>query len=268
MSRRLRNFVFTINNPDEESKTSIEALDSTYVIYQLERGENGTPHYQGYCELRKQTAFATVRDALPRSHLEPRRGSQAQAIEYCRKEDSRVDGPWSTGAPKSQGARVDLEEIRQSIDNGKSLRDIARDDFAKWCQYRRAFAEYRSLIEEKRSWKTKVVWIYGPTGTGKSRQAHEEAPEAYVKPPGKWFDGYNGEDDVIIDDFRAEDIPFSLLLQITDRYPMDVEVKGGFRNWKPKRIFITSNFKPQDLFCMNEDIAPLLRRITEIKELN
>lgn len=82
---------------------------------------------------------------------------------------------------------------------------------------------------------------------------------------GQWFDTYNGEEDVIFDDLDAEEKPpRSLFLRLTDRYPMKVAVKGSYVEWSPKRIFITSNARPEDLYYGD---AAVLRRIDASFEL-
>jgi len=97
----------------------------------------------------------------------------------------------------------------------------------------------------------------------------EEAPDAWVRTPdhGAWFDGYVGQDDVIFEEFRG-DIKFGQLLMLLDRYKMQVPVKGGFVNWCPKRIFITSPKPPQEWYMNIEDKRQLYRRITLQKEFN
>ena len=89
----------------------------------------------------------------------------------------------------------------------------------------------------------KVFW--GPTGTGKSRTAWEQAgPSAYTKcPRTKWWDGYRDQESVIIDEFRGA-IDISHLLRWLDRYPVNVEIKGGTVALNAKYFWITSNIHP------------------------
>ena len=102
-----RNWLFTINNPTEEDDP--KEWPTQYVTYQLEKGDEGTPHYQGYVEMSSVCRLAAMKKLNPRAHWEPRFGTQDEAIAYCTKEDTRVDGPWEQGEKKQQGKRSDLE---------------------------------------------------------------------------------------------------------------------------------------------------------------
>lgn len=91
--KRYRNVCFTINNPkgqiDYENMPGLK-----YMVFQLEQGANGTVHYQGYAEFSKQYSLKQLQVILPGGHFETRRGTAQQAADYCKKEESRVEGPW------------------------------------------------------------------------------------------------------------------------------------------------------------------------------
>ncbi len=107
-----RNWCFTLNNPDD---TLVEddphTWSAQYVVWQKEKGKDGTLHLQGYCELEKLSRLSAMKKINPRAHWEPRKGNQEQAINYCKKKDETyVEGPWEIGEKKEQGKRTDLDE--------------------------------------------------------------------------------------------------------------------------------------------------------------
>lgn len=109
---RYRNVVFTLFTTKDEWKAILENAWSTnaftYIIGQLEKAPGtGNFHIQGYCELEKQMTLQAVKQALgsDQVHIEKRRGSQKQAIDYCKKEESREEEPVIFGEPKGQGRR-------------------------------------------------------------------------------------------------------------------------------------------------------------------
>jgi len=130
--------------------------------------------------------------------------------------------------------------------NYRTLRTISSD-----------FAKTRGMERE-----CMVFW--GKTGSGKSRRAWEEAGvEAYSKDPRtKFWCGYDGEENVIIDEFRGG-IDISHLLRWTDRYPVRVELKGSSRPLNAKKIWITSNLSPVMWYPLidEETLAALMRRM-------
>lgn len=83
----------------------------------------------------------------------------------------------------------------------------------------------------------------------------------------KWFDGYSGQQNAIIDDFREDFCSFSFLLRVLDRYPLKVAVKGSFVEWNPTTIYITCPHSPAELYAYKTpaDLAQLTRRITTIR---
>lgn len=116
-----RAYVFTINNPQNFDFPENWEDQFRYVTYQLECGESGTYHFQGYIECLKPTRVAAIKKILNTAHLEPRRGTQQQAINYAQKEDSRIAGPWTFGTPSGkQGSRNDVALFRDAITAGLS----------------------------------------------------------------------------------------------------------------------------------------------------
>lgn len=238
-----------------------------YLVYQKEVGQEGTPHYQGYIELKTQTRLPTILKRLPGCHVEPRRGTQAQAIEYCTKADTRDEGPWTHGTPKEQGKRSDLVALYECAKAGKRKRDVLDEMPAVYLRHYRAYAHAESLIKP-RPLPRRVVLLYGGTETGKTRWAEDRYPDLWAAPLQKemWFDGYDQHDTVLLDDFNGQ-MGLSLLLQLLDRYVRQVPVKGSFTWWNPSLIIVTSNFPVAEWYdysTRQEHLLALERRFTEV----
>jgi len=265
------NFVFTINNPSIELKGDDpnEWPGVRYCVFQLEQGEQGTVHWQGYVCFETKKTIAALKVLSPRAHWEVRQGTHEQARVYCTKEEGRLDGPYEFGDPPTkQGKRNDTAQAMEMIKAGSSLSDIMSEipaamRFAGGLK----FAHTLLTPKLKRTWKTRVIVNWGVAGSGKSFAAHRDAgPDAYFKPPGhKWFDGYESQENVIFDEFRGNWFDLSTLLRILDAYPMRVEYKGGSVEFVARTIWITSNIAPEAWYNVDIiQINALMRRLTEV----
>lgn len=198
--------------------------------------------------------------------MEIRKKSHDEARTYCMKDDTRDpspgSGPWEHGIPKlDQGTRTDLTTIRAKLDSGVSEKEIAQEHFGDWCRYFRGFQRYRTLSEGKDRSEVEVCIFYGPPGCGKSHQARLACGKlpVYTKEPGcgKWFDGYDGQDVILFDDYDASQ-PYNHLLRICDRYAVTGECKGGTVKLNATRILFTTMQHPA---CWYPDHPwPALRR--------
>lgn len=270
-----RFWLFTFNNYDGIVTKEDFGKYFRYVCWQEELGELGTPHIQGYLELTRGVRLAAVKKMLPTAHWEPRRGTQEEAIAYCTKEDTRVAGPYAEGTPsKGQGERADIRTAYEDLKAGMDMKDILEKHTEVFFKYQRGLTAAEVLITPGRdsSHQTDVWYLFGPPGTGKSRYASEVAPLAYWKPANShWWDGYNGESTVILDDLTAGWFKWANLMQILDRYVCRVEIKGGFKQLRCARIIITSNKAPWELYRDSQGnhkhpIEALLRRISHLVE--
>lgn len=159
-------------------------------------------------------------------------------------------------------------DLRDAVKAGKSTREIVDDDSLAGAAIR-----HHAMLDKmqklysvvNRTWQTYTIVLYGPPGTGKSRRALFEAgPEAYyVAPPegGKlWFDGYDGQEHVVIDEFDGHFCKKTWLCRLLDRYPMRVPVKGTTVPFLAKKVWITSNKEPVAWY--KDGLGPLARRLS------
>lgn len=265
---RYRNVVFTINNPVAEVEFDEDFMQ--YLVYQKERGANGTEHYQGYVEFTKQVGFKKVKSLLGETaHVEPRKGSQAQAIAYCKKEDTRIEPPVEMGEPRSQGQRTDVAALVDVAKSGASKREALDQLGATYVRYHKAYEHVQSLIKPARK-PRKVKLLVGEPGVGKTRYVLDKYPDAYVIPVANnsiWFDGYDGQEVVLIDDYAGQ-MPLIQFLRLLHEYPEQVPVKGGHVWFNPSRVYITSNYTIQEWYKWEgreASRAALERRIHTVK---
>ena len=264
-----KHWCFTLNNYTLDHETELQQLGETdqveYLVYGRETApDTGTPHLQGYVKFESRKTLRQVRRLVRDAHLTKANGSPAQNRDYCTKEDENFV---EIGlCPGGQGTRNDLHEAAQAAINGIALKDLANTHPTTFVKYYRGLERLRCLNGTARDWKTEVHCYFGATGTGKTQKAWEDHPQAYVHPGGPWFDGYDGHGTVIFDDFGGSEFKITYLLKLLDRYPMRVPVKGGFANWLPKLIVMTSNYPPEDWYpnAKDEHVAALLRRIDYI----
>lgn len=272
---RFRNFVFTLNNPTITGPEFLEHLKTSlpirYVIFQLEEAPNtGTRHFQGYIELSKQVTFSKAHSSLFNAHIENRKGSAQEASAYCKKPESRVDGPWTEGQLSNPGARTDIKAAVDAVERG-GITLLAKDFPEMYVQYRSGLSSYDAFINRSKPRDAVTVHLlYGPSGCGKTRFAWSNSPDL-VSIPGdmQWFDNYVGDSTVLFDDFdgAASKCTLRFLLQLLDRYPLRLPIKGGHTAARWNMVYITSNIHPRLWFQWlnrEEQYNALSRRINTV----
>lgn len=259
---KLRNLVFTINNPivngespqqcgDAFKSYVTDKLPVRYLSFQLERGLGGTLHIQGYLELSRQVTFSKLTVVLKGAHIENRKATPAQAAAYTTKADTRVAGPWVHGELSKQGKRTDISVAVEAIERDGILGCI-RQNPDTYVRFRAGLQSYAAFANRFTPRDQVRVTVYcGPAGCGKTRTCWERTPEL-VAIPGElqWFDNYLGDDAVLFDDFDGalSKTPLKFLLQCLDRYPLRLPVKGAFVAARWTQVYITTNFHPFDWY--------------------
>lgn len=270
--RRCRNVCFTINNPDGSEIDKLRSWDLvSYCAVGHEVGASGTPHLQGYLEFHRQVDLAVLKNRVSHSiHVEERRGTPVQARDYALKDDHPDNVHW--GVMSEQGHRSDLDGPLNALMSGVSIPAVARLYPHQFVKFHKGLTVLKSHLIDPRCLPPRVCVIYGATGTGKSREARLRTDLPYVWGPeqGSWFDGYEGQLDVIFEEFRGQ-LPFGTLLRLLDRYDCRVQIKGGSVQFVAMNIIFTSPVHPQHWYPYLADqegkMDQLFRRIHEIVEL-
>lgn len=249
----------------------------SYLVCGRERAPTtGQLHWQGYCQLSAQRTFKWVLELMAPCHVETCYGNATQNRDYCLK--SCEDDYFEWGEMREQGFRRDLQELHQEIMTGRaSVSNVLLEQPQMFHQYGRTLLALEDLMQSSKQRSPTgpmptVIWIYGPTGSGKSRLCWEKSPDlwSYQEDRG-WWDTYQQQDHVLFDDLRADTIPWALLLRLLDRYPVSVSRRARAPiPFVATRIYITCPQTPEDLFVKYQgadNVAQLLRRITYMGEV-
>lgn len=198
-------------------------------------------------------------------HYELSKSSKAE--EYVWKEETSVIGTrFEFGCkPINRNNATEWDRIWELAVAGRILEIDTSIRISHYRTLRSIAADYAQPVPIER---TAVVY-WGKTGVGKSRRAWEEAGmSAYPKDPrSKFWCGYNGQEHVIVDEFRGG-IDISHFLRWVDRYPCIVEIKGSSVVLLARRLWFTSNLHPRDWYPMvdAETLMAVMRRL-EIVEI-
>lgn len=259
---RNRSWCFTLNNPREDFSLDYDQV--RYSVYQLERGANGTEHIQGYVSFRTPKSFPFCQAYVPGAHWEVRRGTEEEASAYCSKEQGRISEPVVHGRIAEPGKRTDLDSAIVTLRETLSLKRVAEEHPSVYVKFSRGLRDLQRIMVSPTKPTTDVCFIFGPTGSGKSHFLRSEYPKGYWKQNSLWWDDYEGESTVIVDEFYGW-LPFSELLRLCDKYPLLVQTKGGQVRAKFRRIFFTSNTMLDKMYDFSKhgiNWAPLVRRFT------
>lgn len=195
-----RNWIITKNNPDttlceDYLRKWKEYAKCAYVTGQLEKGKEGTVHLQFFLNFSDKVRLAHVTKHDKHIHAEIVRVNNG-ADDYCNKEDTRIEGPWSFGIKparlnkKGDKARRNADLLEMGPEEAVKQGYI---DIAKYLDTKKNIDAYKlATAQPKDSDTVRGVWIYGKPGVGKSKYARTHYTDIYLKAQNKWWDGYTG----------------------------------------------------------------------------
>lgn len=279
-----RAWCFTLNNYTEDEVDHLAEVDCKYMVYGRELGESKTPHLQGYVEFPTPRRLAAVKTALGgRCHIEARLGKAKDAANYCKKgrqsheewTTCKENGPtFGTGADITErgtctqpGQRTDLEQLGAMVRAGIKPRAIATLCPGEYIKYGKGIEGLASKLQKDREEAPQVIWRWGSAGVGKSFRPMKDHKSVYIKDGTQWWDGYEQQQAIIIDDFDGH-WPFRDLLRLLDRYPYQGQYKGGYVKINSPFIYITCEFPPEHVYATSpNELAQVTRRLNKVIEV-
>lgn len=281
-AQQFRNVCFTVNNPESDSRIDWPDYVS-YGVYQLERGENGTLHWQGYAELSVRQTLSGLKKWLPTAHFEKRMGTDVQARDYCMKRDETyVDGPWEHGtfvpAANTQGKRTDLQCFLEALDGGATKQELYREHAgvaARHPRYVEAMLQFRQaeaapklppfvprygwqegvmdmLDDPQGPHERQILWVHDAFGnSGKTYLARYLRQErgAFYCNGGKGIDicyAYDCEPIVIFDYVRdsKDFVNYGVIEQIKNGILTSSKYESRTKIFTPPHVMVFANFAP------------------------
>lgn len=277
---RHRAYAATLNNYTEAELTALNNfrdVSGLYFVYGLEIGAGETPHVQAYFHFPSGKTTAAVHKWITRTTQIPSRwalfyarGSPKQNKFYCQKGDQpkeewfkfKEKGPTyglnyrgeEFGTLPHQGQSSGIFEVVTAVQGGADLNTVANDYPELFIKHGRGIQHWYDTCPQPRHQQTIGYWITGPSGVGKSHWARNcvSRSSIYFKSDNtKWWNGYDPlqHSTVVWNDFRfTSDIPFAFLLQLLDADPIKVQTKGGYVEFRARRIIFTSTITAEKVF--------------------
>ena len=268
--------MFTMNNPTPQELEKIHGLKELCVPVSTEEREGamrlckehwtggGTKHIHVvifFCKQQTLTPAWKTKYGLTRADVEKLKSPKA-AWNYVYKNppyeahkpewEEGVDPDYSVGdyAP-AQGKRSDLDGAVEDIQAGASIREVARAHPVQFIKFNRGLHSLVQMMSEPRrlDMMPRCFVMFGGTGTGKSARAWGLSGTfptgMYAKSAalGNWWDMYQGEEAVFLDEFRGQ-MTITDFLQLVDVYPWISQNKGGTVNHRGSTFIFASPVNP------------------------
>lgn len=264
-------------------KTKFNDKIEYIVVCKENHHETDGEHYHAYIKFNKRTVVNAnnliYREVRP--NIEKVTTTAYNAVKYVKKDGDFIEEGTCTDVKKlTTQEKYKLIKEKTYIE----IFEMATLSLPELCKVKQIQREL--IINDwplDGSKPRNVYWFYGPTGTGKTREATRMMIELYgenwVSLTGTlrdFFDPYNGEKGVIFDDIRKGSIVWNTLLTITDRYRTSVNVKGSRIPWLAETIIFTSPEHFTGVFTTEKDgeraewdgLEQFKRRIKEVKQFN
>lgn len=206
----------------------------------------GYHHGQVFLQLKKSKPKAWVIARTRPAHVEIRKGSVAEARNYCTKESVDVEEGQLTNHP-GRGARIDLWEF---VEDCKRMtdRELYENHAPSMVRYHHTPEKVRRAFVEPRDFFTELIWIWGKPGCGKTLGVMQSNPGCFKWDKSQWWDTYDGNESVLIDELNTPEIKFDYLLFLSNNERYRAPVKNGFVEFVAKKVYIVSNLSPEMVY--------------------
>lgn len=216
-----------------------------------EGGEQGYEHYQIYIENPTPIRFSTLKKLLPNAHIEPRKGTKKEALDYILKLETGIGEPFGSDieidVTEERGKRTDLLDIIAFLEQGVGLDEIRKMYPSQYFMYENRIKAYlQSILRTKyeNEWRDITVnYIHGVRGKGKTSHIVKKygyknvfIVSDYEHP----FDEYEGQKVILFDDFYSS-LKLEKMLRALDGHPYNMPARYGNKIACYTEVYITAN---------------------------
>lgn len=261
---KFRKYLLTINNPNDhgithESIQEILATKFKSLVYACMSDEVASQHHKHvFLAFSSPVRFSQIKKHFPNAHIDKSRGTAENNRQYVFKEGKWADTnkaetnlkdthwEWGEIPIERAGNRTDLAELYELIQDGFSNAEIIEQNPDNILLLQHIDRTRKALLEEKfkSDWRDlDVTYIFGPTGTGKSRHVMEKHGYEnvfritdYLHP----FDSYRQQDVIVFEEFSSS-LKIQDMLNYLDGYPLELPSRYSNKQATFTKVYIISN---------------------------
>ena len=292
-----RKYQLTINNPEkcgfcrDVILEALTAMSLDYFCISDEIASTGTPHTHIFIYSKAPIRFYTIQKRFCVAHIEKAYGTVKENKEYIQKSgkwkdtlkaETIVEGSFYEWGeiPSEQSERTPkMTNLIEAIKNGNSTVDIINNNPEFAFRVKEIDALREKLLAEKYMSENRIVevhYIYGETGTGKTRSIYAKHAPGDIcrittyKEGRVIFDAYHGQDVLVFEEFRSQ-IPIAEMLSFLDIYPLMLPARYNDRVACYRTVYIVSNIPLKEQYVCEQRLESVtwqafLRRISTVTE--
>ncbi len=292
-------YQLTINNPLDYNLEHAKIKEILIVSFSTlkyfcmadEIGEQGTFHTHIYVVFSSRVRWSTIKKHFEHAHIEVAHGSAQSNLDYIKKTgkwedtdkaETTVEGSFEEWGefPRQRGFNQDMKELYDLVKDGYSNAEILSINNDYILQIDKLDKLRTTILIEKfkneRRLELKVIYVYGETGLGKTRDILDRHGDANVYRISDYthpFDSYDANQTVMcFDEFRSQ-IRISDMLNYCDIYPIQLPARYANKFACYNVVYIVSNWKLEQQYEEVQQDSPeswkaFLRRIHEVHIYN
>lgn len=292
-----RKYLLTINNPithgydHDRIKVILSEFPGIHYWCMCDEigAQNGTPHTHLYLVFKNCVMFETIHKRFYGVRIDECQGNNKQCRDYVRKEGKYLNDPkhdtnlpdtfeeWGELPPDRSRQETQAEQIMQMVRDGKSNAEILDEIPGAYCKLHYIDQARQTILAEQFMYsyrKKDVTYLWGDTRVGKSRSVFDKYgyPNVYqVTDYTHPFDGYDGQDVIIFEEFRSS-LKIEDMLKYLDGHPVMLPCRYNNRVACYTKVYVISNI-PLDKQYTNIQLdcpktwAAFLARIDHVEHM-